>query len=187
MVGDPELVISDAHRFSRAAPQEDVVYGACSPGWHSAVDRETAVDQWVETMRRHGIERVCCLMSGRQLGGSDSNLDLYRRAFGEANVLHAPVPDRHLVDPDRFSEEILPFLSDADSRNEPVVVHCLSGLGRTGQVLAAWLVAGRGYTPLEALETVRTTGRNPMDSVERGQATRRDLFDLLHLIADRTQ
>ncbi|MEF8814655.1 MAG: dual specificity protein phosphatase family protein [Halovenus sp.] len=180
-------VISDAHRFSQAAPQEDVVYGACSPGWHSAVDRDTAVEQWIEMLQRNGIERVCCLMSGRHLDASDSNLGLYREAFGEANVLHVPVPDHHLLDANRFRQEILPFLSDADSQNEPVVVHCLSGLGRTGQVLAAWLVAGRGYTPLEALETVRTTGRTPMDSVERGHATRRELFDLLHLIADRTQ
>jgi len=184
-MGEPELVISDAHRFSPAAPGEEIVYGACSPGWHSAADRERAVDEWIGTMRDNGIERVCCLVGGHQSDADDSTLDTYRDAFGEVNVLHAPVPDHHLVDLDTLRDDILPFFYDAASEDEPVVAHCLSGIGRTGQVLAAWLVAGRGYTPLDAIEAVRTTGRSPMDTVERGEATRRDLLGLLEAVADR--
>jgi len=173
------LVISDAHRFSPAAHGDGVVYGACSPGWHSAANREAAVEQWIGTMQRNGIERVCCLLNGRRLDGSDAVLGTYREAFGDRNVLHVPVPIGHLVDGEALCTDILPFLREAAREDEPVVVHCLSGIGRTGQVLAAWLVADRGESPREAIETVRTTGRDPMDTVERGEITRQELLAVL--------
>jgi hypothetical protein len=125
-------VHQDAHRFAPAAPHEEHVYGACSPGWHSAADHRTAVEQWVAFMQEAGIERVCCLLS-------------------------------------------LPP-GEADER---VVVHGLAGLGRTGQVLAAWLVAHHEYRPHEAVDTVREMGRDPAVAIEGGDATHHELLDML--------
>ncbi|MEK0178332.1 hypothetical protein [Microcoleus anatoxicus] len=48
--------------------------------------------------------------------------------------------DFELVDRDILLDRILPFLASANSRGERVVFHCAGGIGRTGQVLAAWLV-----------------------------------------------
>jgi hypothetical protein len=175
-------IIRDAHRFAPAAPEESVVYGACSPGWHSAGPHAAAVDQWIECVRAAGIERVCCLLPGRQLDAGDANVGRYRDAFGEANVLHAPVPDHRLADPGTLRREVLPFLAAADRRSEPVVVHCLSGIGRTGVVLAAWLVHGRGYGREQALETVSRLGRDPREPLRRGTATDQELDDLLESV-----
>jgi len=36
-------------------------------------------------------------------------------------------------------------LVEADKQGAKVVVHCSGGIGRTGHVLAAWLVSGRDY------------------------------------------
>jgi len=171
-MGD-STVLDYAHRLAPAAPDETHVYGACAPGWHSAADHETAVDQWIDSMRDRGIERVCCLLSGEE------NVRRYRRAFGPRRVRHVPIPDHHLVEASTLEGEILPFLGGAVETDEPVVVHGIAGLGRTGQVLAAWLVAGRGYEPRSAVDAVRQTGRDPREPVAYGNATMADLHGLL--------
>ncbi len=176
-------MLADAYRFAPAAPDEAVVYGACCPSWHSAGSHEQAIDQWLSFMQDAGIERVCCLLPGRQLDAHDANLSRYEDAFGTASVRHAPVPDQRLVAIETLQEDVLPFLDDADTAGEPVVVHCLAGIGRTGQVLAAWLVRARGYTPQAAIETVREMGRDPFEPVDHGNATRQDVLDLVGLVA----
>ncbi len=172
-------MVADAYRFAPAAADEAVVYGACAPGWHTAADHDVAIDEWLAFMHDAGIERVCCLLTGRQLDASDANVGRYEDAFGPQRVLHAPVPDHHLLSPDTLQTEVLPFLRDADAADEPVVVHCLAGIGRTGQVLAAWLVAAREYTPQRAIETVQELGRDPLESVDHGNATKGDVLALL--------
>jgi protein-tyrosine phosphatase len=172
----------DAHRFSPAAPDEQYVYGACSPGWHSAGDHEARLAQWIEFMRSAGIERVCCLLAGRHV---DEQFSEYRAEFGEDRVLHAPIADGDLVDAGALRTDIFPFLEASVVAGEPVVVHSLSGLSRTGQVLAAWLIHRHGYDPTDAVDTVLETGRDPTAAVEHGNATRPDLFALLGEIAEK--
>lgn len=182
-MSDTDPMLGDAHRFAPAAPEEEVVYGACSPGWHSAGPRERAIEQWISFMQDVGIERVCCLLTGEQLDASDTTVGRYRDAFGSENVRHTPVPDHRLADIDTLRDDILPFLDAAVEADEPVVVHGLAGIGRTGHVLAAWLVYGRDYTPERAIETVQTVGRDPFEPVEREGATRQDLLDQLAPVA----
>ena len=171
----------DAHRFAPAAPEEEHVYGACCPGWHSTVSRDEAVDRWVEFMADRGIDRICSLVSGGQFDGADAGP--YADPFGSDDVLHAPVADHHLADPETLRDEVFPFLEDAVANDERVVVHCLAGIGRTGHVLAAWLVHGREYDPVDAIETVERMGRSPAEAVDHGNARRGELHQLLSQFA----
>jgi protein tyrosine phosphatase (PTP) superfamily phosphohydrolase (DUF442 family) len=177
-----DILRDDAHRFAPAARGEPHVFGACSPGWHSAGDHGTAVDEWIGAMQAQGMERVLCLLPGRELDRAEANIGLYREAFGTEAVRHAPVPDHHLADLETLRRDVLPFLEASAAADAPVVVHCLAGIGRTGQVLSAWLVSGRGYDPHEAVDTVVGMGRDPMEAVREGNATRQDLLDLLGLL-----
>ena len=73
----------------------------------------------------------------------------------------------------------MPFLRTADSGGERAVIHCWGGNGRTGHVLAAWLVAARGLSAMEAIEAVEATGRLPQEAVLAGNATLDELIKLL--------
>lgn len=169
-----------AHRLRPAAPAEDYVYGACCPGWHSACSHDHALTQWIDAMQTAGIERVCCLLPGRQL--EDANLGRYRDAFGPERVKHAPIPDYQLVDELLLTDEILPFLYESVQEEEPVVVHCLAGIGRTGQVLAAWLVWHHEYSAEQAIETVQHAGRDPIECTEYSDTTEEELIERLESV-----
>ena len=164
-------------RFASAAPEEEYVYGACAPGWDQAAG---TVDEWTAFMWDNGIERVCCLLSDRQLEEFDDLLGAYEDSFGADRVEHVPVPDHSLVPEETLSEEIVPFLGSAVGASERVVVHCKAGIGRTGLALAGWLVYAHDYVPVEAITTVSNRHRSPDDAVRAGNATRKELIGLLH-------
>jgi protein-tyrosine phosphatase len=179
VMGDSGRLFDDAQRFSPAAPSEKFVYGSCSPYWHAACDDETAVEQWLSVVQSQDIERVCCLLAGRTEEMSETSLSKYREAFGEEHICHAPTRDKRLIQRETLVETILPFLSESVAQESPVVVHCLSGIGRTGQVHACWLTAARDYDPEEAINTVCEMGRDPTTALERESVTEEDLYSLL--------
>ena len=66
-------------------------------------------------------------------------------------------------------------------------MHCAGGRGRTGHVLAAWLVFGRGFSIDEAVAAVKEMGRNPFEAVEAGNATVAQLHGLLQTCVELRQ
>jgi protein-tyrosine phosphatase len=137
-----------------------IVFGSARPGYADGQVRE-----WVEFMIDRDIRRVCCLLTKKQLDRYGDLLGSYRQAFGSERVCWAPIEDFSLATPEMLIDRILPFLAIADQQHEKVVVHCSGGVGRTGHVLAAWLVAGRGFDYKSAIATVRQTGRNPYEAI----------------------
>jgi protein-tyrosine phosphatase len=174
-------VIPQKYRFAGAAPEERIVFGAERPGYPRHAVTMDRVRQWLAFMEQRGMRRVCCLLTDSQLAyyHPASLLAEYDAVFGVERVHRTSIADYQLADREALLGRILPFLADADARDEPVVVHGAAGLGRTGQVLAAWLVHARGHGPEEALAVVRTMGRDPYEAVAVGNASRRDLLALL--------
>jgi len=165
--------------FAPAYPSDTIVFGARRPGYDSRTVNRDQVAEWIGFMKNQGVTRVCCLLSQSQLAYyPDGLLSTYQAAFGEANVCHVEVEDYHLIDKTDLEDKVLPFLRDSDSRRLPVVVHCSGGSGRTGHVLAAWLAKGRGLPADEALAVV-SIHRNPREAIQYGNATERELLDLL--------
>ncbi|BAY07927.1 protein-tyrosine phosphatase family protein [Calothrix sp. NIES-2098] len=149
------------YKFAPAGENESIVYGAARPGYLTE-----KVHDWIDFMKQHDIKRVCCLLEEKQLIKYSANLlQIYEREFGNLQVCWAPIEDFHLCDLKTLTTQILPFLIAADKQNEKVVVHCAGGIGRTGHVLAAWLVSVRGLSNQSAIRVVKNTGRNPYEAV----------------------
>jgi protein-tyrosine phosphatase len=148
------------YKFAAAAADESIVFGAARPGY-----THQQVNDWLRFMQRQGVQRVCCLLPEAQLAPYTSPLmNTYEAEFGIDRVSWSPIPDFALADPTTLTQKILPFLAAADRAQEKVVVHCAAGIGRTGHVLAAWLVYGRGVTNRAAIAAVRKMGRNPYEA-----------------------
>jgi protein-tyrosine phosphatase len=155
-----EIVSQIMYNFAAASADETIVFGSARPGYS---DRQ--VRAWIEFMQGKGITRVCCLLPEIQLNRYSNLLNTYRDRFGEGAILWTPIEDFHIVNADVFIDRILPFLILADRLQQKVVIHCSGGIGRTGHILAAWLVAGRGFDRQLAIATVRETGRNPYEAL----------------------
>jgi len=147
------------YKFAPAWENEQVVFGAMRPGYTNEM-----VEDWIQFMRSQGIKRVCCLLPDEQLAFYSDLLETYKQEFGSQLVCWAPIADFNLADLETLTQKIIPFLIEADQQNQKVVVHCSGGIGRTGHVLAAWLVSVRGLSNEAAIKAVKKTGRNPYEA-----------------------
>ena len=166
-------------KFGPACDGEETVFGAKRPGHRCKDVSDDEVRKWIAFMKKEGIKRVCCLLGDYQLGHYTDLLGTYRSEFGDGNVLSAPVEDYHLCDLTTLRDRILPSLADSDREGRKVVVHCSGGNGRTGLIMAAWLVHGRWVSIEDAIRTVEEMGRSPREAVRCKNATTEELYDLL--------
>ena len=130
---------------------DDVLAGCSLPG---GVDRRGGADATatrdalrsdLELLRRKGITAVLTL--------TESPLsDAVTGASGLA-YLHLPVPDLHAPTPDQLDRAIA-FIDQQSAQGHATAVHCLMGQGRTGTVLAAYLIRN-GLSADEALAEIR--------------------------------
>ncbi len=152
--------MASRYKFAAASENEPIVFGSARPEY-----THEQVKAWTEFMQNQGIQRVCCLLSETQLASYSDLLGTYQQVFGVDRVCWAPIEDFNLATLEVLTHQILPFLALAEEQNQKVVVHCSGGIGRTGHILAAWLVAARGLSPKSAIAAVKRTGRNPHEAM----------------------
>ena len=108
-------------------------------------------------LRRNGVDVIISLTEN----------PVARHWVNEAGlmVVNVPVPD---MEPptDRQLDHLLDTIRKANAAKMGVAVHCGAGLGRTGTVLAAYLVT-RGMSPREAIAKVRELRPGSVETAEQ--------------------
>jgi protein-tyrosine phosphatase len=149
------------YKFATCDRNELIIYGAARPKY-----AQKAVEKWIEFMQKQEIKRVCCLFQINQLNCYQVDLlKTYHQKFGEKCILWQPFQDFKIPRSQILIDKIIPFLIFADEQQKKTVVHCSGGIGRTGIVLATWLVSRRGLSNQDAIFAVKQNKRNPDEAV----------------------
>ena len=119
---------------------ENVLAGCSRPGANGG-----NVDGDLDTLRDHGVGALLTLTETALPCGA-----LERHGI---EGMHLPVDDFHAPTTAQMLDA-LAFLDRARAAGTPAAVHCLAGQGRTGTVLAAYLIRG-GLDADQAVAEVR--------------------------------
>jgi atypical dual specificity phosphatase len=145
---------------------EDGIAGCSLPG--GAATRTTYADQsalaadlsWLQHDR--GISSLLTL--------TERPLDAVLLATYGIEALHVPIEDLAPPTPEQF-QTALYFIDRQRSQGKAVAVHCLMGQGRTGSILAAYLIRN-GMSPGEALHELRVICPGAVENPAQEQALR---------------
>ena len=109
---------------------------------------EDEIEEW----KKQGVKRVLVLPEEWEIEEAWGSTDYYFSILKEKGLefLHVPIPDGY---PPTFDQmKIIYEWLKRDSNN---LVHCVGGIGRTGTVIAAYLILEEGMDSGEAIEEVR--------------------------------
>lgn len=149
-----------AYNFGPASSLIPLVYGLEAPGTpgkagspYAAQEPSTicnvVVTEWAAMLRLAGIARTLCLLTPDELACYSPP--------GYASLVEQQGlrPACESVYADGAWDRICAVLAAAEAAGEKVAVHCSAGAGRTGLVLAAFLVAHKGLSAEQAVREVR--------------------------------
>ncbi len=119
-----------------------------------------ALDADLAALRHRGIEAVLTLTETPLAEGA-----LERHGLAG---LHLPIDDLHAPTPEQFLQG-LAFIDRQRALGRTVVVHCLVGQGRTGSILAAYLIRGGLHAPA-ALRQLRAVCPGAVENRDQEQA-----------------
>ncbi|MDE1889072.1 MAG: dual specificity protein phosphatase family protein [Planctomycetota bacterium] len=78
---------------------------------------------------------------------------------------HIPIPDFSTPTQEQI-EEFVTFVNNLLSSKKKIVVHCEAGIGRTGTMLACYLVS-KGYSAEKAISEVRKRRPGSIETMEQ--------------------
>jgi atypical dual specificity phosphatase len=111
-------------------------------------------------LRRQGIDLLISLTEDRPRRDWIDNAGLFS--------LHVPVVDMEAPTEEQI-DQCLSSIKRAQERHLGVALHCRAGLGRTGTILACYLVS-QGLTAKEAIAKVRRMRPGSIETIEQEEA-----------------
>ncbi len=118
-------------------------------------------EDWDE-LRSRGVGALVNLtMRGRYMEDPEARGLVY---------LHLAIPDFEAPEPQQV-DRFIAFCREQAEAGRPVVVHCVAGRGRTGTMLACYMVH-RGMDPEEALAFARRVREGAVENTEQEDAVR---------------
>ena len=118
----------------------------------------------LEEWKFQGVKRVLILAEDWEIEEAWGSADYYFSLLRERGFefFHSPVPDGHPPNEKQF-EEIVDWLE----RGRGNLVHCVGGIGRTGTVIAGYLMMKEGLTAQQAVEEVRKYRPGAVQTLEQ--------------------
>ncbi|AWS00268.1 protein-tyrosine phosphatase family protein [Metallosphaera hakonensis] len=105
----------------------------------------------IRLWKSSGVRKVLILAEDWEIEESWGDVDYYLDQLRSEGLsyLHVPIPDGYPPSRSQF-QEIVQWLDKGAN-----LVHCVAGIGRTGTVLAGYLILREGVTPDQAVQEVR--------------------------------
>jgi atypical dual specificity phosphatase len=124
--------------------------------------RPDSVDE-LRWLRSQGIDVIVSL----------TELPLRRDWVNDAGLMavHVPIYDMTPPTQDQF-RQCIDTIRKAHEQNRGVAVHCLAGMGRTGSILAGWLVS-QGASAEDAIARIRQLRPGSIETLAQEEAIER--------------
>jgi len=96
----------------------------------------------------------------------ENPLPRYDWPGGTFTACHVPIQDFSPPTLDQ-ADEAIAFLRERIAAKEPVLVHCGAGIGRTGTILAAYLIAIEALAAAKAINEIRHLRPGSIETLEQ--------------------
>ncbi len=126
-------------------------------GWSHSGD---VLDKDIQRLGIEGIRAIVSL--------TEQPLPVEKVEMEGMSYLHLPILD---MSPPSLYEisSFVEFVDHSKEKKRPVLVHCEAGLGRTGTMLASYLI-NMGLSPIEAMANVRRSRPGSIETLAQERA-----------------
>lgn len=109
----------------------------------------------IELWKKAGVKAIVILAEPQEIARYWGSLKNYFDALNDKGFEYnySPVIDFHAPDLNQL-KNVIEWIDSKVKANKPVLVHCRAGIGRTGTIIAAYLVK-KGYEAGDAIRIVR--------------------------------